>query len=57
MAGTGSGATGGPIYDIRDMEAELFPQKTKKNPLVLVGASIPPSRSFFCLLFVCGPAP
>ena len=27
----------GPIYDIREMEAELFPEKTKRNPLVLVG--------------------
>mmetsp|Transcript_4069 Transcript_4069/g.11502 ORF Transcript_4069/g.11502 Transcript_4069/m.11502 type:complete len:96 (-) Transcript_4069:138-425(-) len=33
-----AGKAGGPIYDIREMEAELFPEKTKRNPLVLVGA-------------------
>eukprot|EP00873_Tetraselmis_striata_P008373 jgi/Tetstr1/428637/TSEL_018625.t1 len=26
------------LYDMSEMEAELFPQKGKRNPLVLVGA-------------------
>eukprot|EP00951_Prasinocladus_malaysianus_P035933 scaffold374384_cov39-Prasinocladus_malaysianus.AAC.2 len=33
----GSDNKGGPIYDMSEMEAELFPQKAKRNPLVLVG--------------------